>query len=128
MEHDTLARLLSAIRNAEKRGKPEVIAAPASRIIEQVLKLLKKEDYITGFEIAKGKKSAIRVHLNGTINNIGSIKPRYAITISDYERYESRYLPAKDFGRIIMSTSKGMMTHLDAKAKKLGGVLLAFVY
>lgn len=128
MEHDTLARLLSAIRSAEKRGKPEVMAAPASRVIKQVLELLKKEDYIKNFEAVGEKKSSIKVYLNGTINNIGAIKPRYPIMMKDYERYESRYLPAKDFGRLIVSTSKGLMTHLDSKAQKLGGVLLAFVY
>ena len=128
MEHDILARLLSMMRNAEKRGQQDVTVAPASRVIAQVLEILKKEEYIKGFEPIEGKKSAIKVLLNGAINNIGAIKPRYPIMMKDYERYESRYLPAKDFGRLVVSTSSGVMTHIDAKAKKLGGILLAYVY
>ena len=41
---------------------------------------------------------------------------------------EKRYLPAKDFGILIMSTSKGIMTHYDAKKKNLGGKLLSYCY
>jgi len=128
MEHDTLARVLEAIRGAEARGKLEVTVMPASRLIKQVLELLKKEDYIKSYETTGETKPVLKIQLSGTINKIGTIKPRYSITLSDYERYESRYLPAKDFGRLIVSTPKGVMTHIDAKAKKLGGVLLAFVY
>ncbi|MFH0868883.1 MAG: 30S ribosomal protein S8 [archaeon] len=80
------------------------------------------------YEVSGEKKTVLKIQLSGAINKIGAIKPRYPITLLDYERYELRYLPAKDFGRIIVSTSKGVMTHIDAKAKKLGGVLLAFVY
>lgn len=128
MEHDTLAKLLSAMRNAESRGKLEIAVRPVSRVIKQVLEILKKEEYIKDYELVGEKKTLLKVQLNGTINNIGAIKPRYPITLADYERYESRYLPAKDFGRLVVSTSKGVMTHIDAKAKKLGGALLAFVY
>ena len=44
------------------------------------------------------------------------------------EKFERRFLPAKDFGIIIMSTDKGMMTNNEAKEKNLGGKLIAFVY
>jgi len=128
MEHDTLARVLSTIRNAESRGEAEIKIMSASRVIKQVLEILKKEDYIKDYEVSEGKKNILHVKLSGAINNIGTIKPRYPITLADYERYESRYLPAKDFGRLIISTPKGVMTHIEAKEKRLGGVLLAFVY
>ena len=128
MEHDTLAKLLSAMGNAEARGKIELVMMPASRVIKQMLEILKKEDYIKSYEFTGDKKTVLKIQLSGAINNIGVIKPRYPITLADYEKYESRYLPAKDFGRLIVSTSQGVMTHIEAKAKKLGGILLAFVY
>jgi len=129
MLHDTLAAALSAINNAETRGKAEVIVRPSSKPLQQVLTLLKKEEYIKSFEfIENGRGGEIKIVLIGAINRIGAIKPRYAITLGEFEKFEKRYLPAKDFGRLIISTSKGITTHIDAKTKKQGGVLLAYVY
>ncbi|MEK6807767.1 MAG: 30S ribosomal protein S8 [Nanoarchaeota archaeon] len=129
MEHDTLARALSAMNHAEAKGKPELLIAPASKVISAVLEILKAEGYIHAFEVIDNKKGGqIKVLLAGKINKIGSIKPRYSISKSGYETFEQSYLPAKGFGRLIVSTSKGYMTHENAKQKKLGGVLLAYVY
>ena len=129
MEHDTLARALSAIRAAEARGKSEVEIAPSSKTIMKTLEILKSEGYISSYELSDNKKGGqIKVLLSGKINNIGAIKPRYPTTAAGFEKFEQRYLPAKDFGRLIISTSKGCMTHIEAKEKKLGGSLLAYVY
>lgn len=129
MEHDTLARALSAMRNAEIKGKAEILLAPSSKVILKVMEILKTEGYIADYSFEDNKKGGVvKVTLAGKINNIGTIKPRYPITILDFEKFEQRYLPAKDFGRIVISTSKGCMTHIQAKEKKLGGVLLAYVY
>ena len=45
-----------------------------------------------------------------------------------FEKFERRYLPAKGFGILIVSTSIGMMTNEEAKIKMIGGKLLAYVY
>ncbi|HEX32856.1 MAG TPA: 30S ribosomal protein S8, partial [Candidatus Aenigmarchaeota archaeon] len=58
----------------------------------------------------------------------GAIKPRFSFSVEDIEKFEKRYLPSKDFGIIVVSTNKGIMTHLEAKQKNLGGILLAYVY
>ena len=44
------------------------------------------------------------------------------------EKYEKRYLPAKQFGILIISTPKGLMTHVQAMDKKTGGKLIAYCY
>ena len=44
------------------------------------------------------------------------------------EKWEKIYLPSRDFGFLIMSTPKGIMTHLDAKENNTGGRLLAYIY
>ena len=44
------------------------------------------------------------------------------------EKFEQRYLPAKSFGMLIISTSKGMLTNIQAKEKKIGGKLIAYCY
>ncbi len=126
---DPLANALTAVTNAEARSKDSVVVRPASTIIKNVLKVLKDEAYITDFELIDDRRGGlIRIQLKGAINRTGAIKPRYSIKIDEFERFEKRYLPAKGFGRIIVSTPQGVMTHLESKKKALGGVLLAYVY
>lgn len=127
--NDPLANVLSNIWNAEKIGKPDCTAKPASKIITQVLDILKAKHYIGAYEIIKDNKgNIIKINLLGKVNKCGAIKPRYPVQYTNYEKYEKRYLPAKDFGVIVVSTSKGIMTHEEAKEKKLGGKLLAYCY
>lgn len=129
MLHDPLANALNNILNAEKVGKSECIVKPASTIIKNILNILKQHNYIKNFEVIDdGKAGIIKVNLLGNINKTGVIKPRFAIKKTDFEKFERRYLIAKDFGIIILSTSKGIMTHYEAKEKGLGGRLLAYCY
>ena len=129
MMHDTLAAALSTMKNAEKKAKKEVILKPSSSVTLEVLNLLKQEGYIAEFEnLPDNRGGEIKVKLNGMINNIGVIRPRYSVKLDEYEKFETRYLPAKDFGRLIVSTSKGNTTNINAKKMKTGGVLLAYVY
>jgi len=44
------------------------------------------------------------------------------------EGWENRYLPAKGFGLLIISTSQGVMSHEQARRAGIGGELLGFVY
>jgi small subunit ribosomal protein S8 len=129
MRHDVLADALSALDMIKKTGQTELIIRPISKVVVAVFEVLKKEGYIKDFEIVRdGRGDQIKVKLTNLINAIGAIKPRFPVTLEEFEKYERRYLPAKDFGRLILSTSKGIMTHLDAKKIKQGGVLLAYVY
>jgi len=129
MLQDPLANALNNILNAEKIGKSECIVKPASTVIKNVLNILKQHNYIKNFEIIDdGKAGIIKVNLLGNINKTGVIKPRFAIKKDEFEKFEKRYLPAKDFGILIISNSKGMMTHYEAKEKELGGRLLAYCY
>ncbi|MBT3940749.1 30S ribosomal protein S8 [Candidatus Woesearchaeota archaeon] len=126
---DNLANVLSAIKNAEAAGKNELTVRPSSKVIVAVLDIMKKEKYIADFDARKDLRGGtIVVKLAKQINNTGVIKPRFSVTLDKLEKFEKRYLPAKDFGRIILTTSKGIMTHLEAKENKLGGVLLAYIY
>ncbi len=129
MLHDVLANALSVISNAENASKSIVLVKPASKLARDVFELLKKEGYIVGYEYVDDRKGGLfKVELKGNINKIGVIKPRFPVKLEDYEKFEKRYLPAKDFGRIIVSTNQKLMTHIEAKEKKLGGVLIAYVY
>ncbi len=124
MRHDLLADVMSIIQNAEKIGRP-ICIVPRSNLIEAVLDAMKKEGYIEEFSV---HDKSVEVMLLGRINRSRAIHPRFSVKVSDYEKYEKRYLPSRDIGMIIISTSKGVMSGKGAIAQNLGGKLLAFVY
>ena len=126
---DNLNNALSKMMNAERIGRDKCIILVSSKITKDVLTIMKNNGYIGDFkEIEDGKGGKIVVNLIGKINKIGVIKPRFSVKMDQYEKYEKRFMPAKDFGFIVVSTSKGMMTHIEAKEKNLGGRLISFVY
>lgn len=127
--NDPLSNALSKIFNAEEVGKKTVTIKPVSNLIKKVLDLMNEEGYIGKYEeVDDGRGCYLKLNLLGSINRCGAIKPRFSATFSDFEKFEQRFLLAKGFGMIIVSTSKGLMTHYKAKEKKLGGRLVAYCY
>lgn len=127
--NDPLSAALSSINNNEKISKLTVTVFPASMMIKEVLDVMNKNGYIGSFEeITDSKGNRLAINLLGKINKCGAIKPRFSVTLPEYEKFEKRFLPAKDFGILVISTNKGIMTHTEAKEKKLGGKLLAYCY
>ena len=117
------------MKNAELRGKGICQIQPSSKLIGGVLNLLKEKGYISEFEyIDDGKAGVFTVRLNGTINNCGVIKPRYPVKRDELETWESRYLPARDFGLLILTTTNGVLSQNEAKQQGIGGKVLAYVY
>ncbi len=128
MQHDRLADCLSAIKNAESSGKEECVA-PASSLIKDVLLTIQSHKYIDQFEfVDNGKSGQFRIKLLKSINDCGAIKPRFSVGYRDIEKWEKRYLPAAGYGLLIMTTSNGVIDHVSAKEKMVGGKLVAFIY
>ena len=126
---DPLANALSTIKNAEVIGKSSCIIRPASKNIGNVLKVMQDLGYIGDFElIDDGKAGIFSVTLVGRINKCGAIKPRYSVATDSFERWEKQFLPAKNFGALIVTTSSGVISQYEAREKKIGGQLLAYVY
>jgi len=129
MLNDPLADVMSLILNNEVIGRTECVIKPVSKVIKDILRVMKEKEYINDFkEIEDSRGNYIQLTLNGNINKCGVIKPRYSVKSNEFERFERRYLPAKDFGILLVSTPKGIITHYDAKSKKTGGRLLAYCY
>ena len=126
---DTLANALATIRNNEVRGKRECVIYPTSKLIIEVLKVMQRAGYLGEVEyIDDGRGGKLRVQLLGRINNCGVIKPRFPVKHDEFEKWEERYLPARGIGLLIVSTSRGVMSHREAVEAGVGGVLLAYVY
>jgi small subunit ribosomal protein S8 len=129
MRHDLLADAMSSITNAVIVGKNECVVKPVSKLVIKVLELFKREGYIDDYEIISEKRGgSIRVVLNGRMNKCMAVKPRFSTKKDEIEKYEKRYLPAKGFGCLIISTSKGLVTNQEIKDMSSGGKLIAYVY
>src|SRR5688500_5282509 len=129
MIQDPLNDALSQIQNAEKVGKNEVLLLPASKLIGRVIKVMQEQGYVVTYEFVEDQRGVVyRVELLGRINDCCVIKPRYAIQRVEFEKWEARYLPAQDFGALILSTTSGVISQYQAKEIKTGGRLLAYVY
>lgn len=125
--NDPLANALSVISNDEKIGRSESRINLSSKIIKKVLDVMKDSLYLGSFdEVEANVGKSLRVNLLGKINKCGVIKPRYSVKTSQFEKFEKRYLLARDMGILIVSTPQGIMSHKEARKKNLGGKLLAY--
>ena len=127
--NDPLANVLSHIMNADHQGKREIIVYNNSKMIRQVLDIMNEANYIGKYEVVKdGKGDMLKISLMGNVNKVGVIKPQQQIGKNDFERFEKRFLPAKDFGFILVSTNQGIIKHTQAKELSIGGKLICYCY
>jgi len=126
---DPLADALINIKNHERAAKKECIIRPASKLLGEILRVMKENGYISAYEfVDDGREGMYKAVLVGKINECQAVKPRYSVKKTEFEKYEKRYLPSRDVGMIIVTTPKGVMTHASAKRELIGGKLLAYVY
>ena len=124
MSQDTVADALNMIMNAKKADKGKVDVKISSKVLVSVLAIAKLKGYVKSY---KTKERGIEIEL-GKIHGCKAIKPRYIISSKNMEKYISRYLPAKNIGILIISTSQGLMTHQTAIEKNIGGSLIAYMF
>jgi len=123
MSQDIISDCLNNIMNAKKSGKSEVVITRYSKLLVEILNLAKKYNYLD-FSL-ENKRLRIKFQ---ELGECGAIKPRFFVNRENLDKYTRRYLPAKNFGIMVVSTSKGLMTHSDAKDNKIGGCLIAYFY
>ena len=126
---DTLANGLTTIMNNEMRNKSECVISPASRLLGRVLRVMQLSGYIGEFEfVDDGRSGKFKVQLLGRVNKCGAVKPRFSVNANEFETWEKHFLPSRNIGILVVSTSQGVLSHREAKEKKTGGRLLAFIY
>jgi small subunit ribosomal protein S8 len=125
---DLLADALSTIKNAERVGKKEV-EIKASKLIGNILKIMKEKGYIKNFKFIPEKSgNKFKITLHGKIVDCNVIRPRFSVKKDEFEKWEKRFLPAADIGTLILTTPNGIMDHNQAKKIGVGGKLLCYVY
>ena len=127
---DPIADMLTRIRNANQ-AKHESVEMPASRLKLEILEVLKNEGYISEYEkVEDGKQGVIKVTLKYN-NKERVIKGLKKISKPGLRVYvKSSELPKvlNGLGIAVISTSNGIMTDREARQKKLGGEVIAFVW
>ena len=126
MSQDVVSDALNMMRNAKKAKKEIVVVKRISNILIEVLKIMKTKNAIKKYKINSNDKS-VEITM-GELSDCKAIKPRFTADKKQVEKYVRRYLPARNFGTVIISTNKGLMTHQEAQENKIGGVLIAYFY
>jgi small subunit ribosomal protein S8 len=127
--NDPIADLLTRLRNASRAGKAE-LTMPYSRIKADVASILKKEGYITDFEVKSEGRPQLRI-----VSKYADKTP----AITGLKRVSRpglrRYVGADEIPRVlggmgisILSTPRGVLSGREAKRQNVGGELLAYVW
>ncbi len=128
---DPISDYLTRLRNAVQAGHDEV-EIPASRLKLEMSRILKEQGYITDF----GSESArvgdvIRIQLKYTEARRPVITGVERVSRPGRRRYvDHEKVPRVHggTGTAIVSTSRGVMTGHEAKAKGVGGEVVAYVW
>jgi len=128
MKSDIISDAFNTIMNAKRIEKTEVRINRISKFLINIFEMMKEQKYID-FEVKDADESKPYIIVKVLrLNVCKSIKPRYSVTVDRVEKYLRRYLPSRNFGTVIVSTNKGLMTHEEAAKNNLGGSLIAYYY
>ncbi|HVA67585.1 MAG TPA: 30S ribosomal protein S8 [Elusimicrobiota bacterium] len=130
---DTIADLLTSIRNAGARFKDRV-DVPSSKVKMEIVRILKDEGFIANFKpiyAADTKRGTIRIFLKYSPAKEPVIRGLRRISKPGCRVYRScsdRLIERGGSVMTIFSTSRGIMTQKEARTKKVGGEVLCQVW
>ena len=128
---DPIADALTKIRNAS-RAKHEKVDLAASRLMEEILKILKETGYINTYRRISGRvQDTLRVYMKYAAKNRSAIRKIKRISKPGLRIYAKRDEVPKvldGFGIAILSTSKGVLTDESARKLGVGGEVLCYVW
>lgn len=128
---DPIADMLTRIRNANM-VRHEKLEVPASKIKKEIAEILKREGFVRDVEfIEDNKQGIIRIFLKYGGNNERVITGLKRISKPGLRVYaQTGEVPRvlNGLGIAIVSTSQGVLTDKEARAKQVGGEVLAYVW
>jgi len=131
MTHDPIADMLTRLRNAGM-AKHEKIELPASHLKERVLRILKEEGFIRDYEVTSEKPfPRIKVYLKygpGKTRVIRGIRQISKPGLRVYAQRDEVPRVLGGLGIAVVSTSEGIMTDKSARALRLGGEVICYVW
>lgn len=129
MNTDPIADLLTRLRNASRAGKAE-LTVPYSRLKADMVAILKKEGYITDFEVQSEGRPHLRI-VNKFVDKTPAITGLKRVSRPGLRRYVgSDEIPRVlgGMGISIISTPRGVLSGREARRQNVGGELLAYVW
>ncbi|HEX8829692.1 MAG TPA: 30S ribosomal protein S8 [Longimicrobium sp.] len=130
MMTDPIADMLTRIRNAGM-ARQRRVDMPVSKLKTEIARLLKDNAYIHDYKLLDdGKHGVLRLYLKYYQEKpiIRELKRVSRPGLRRYVAVEEIPRVRNGLGMAVLSTSQGVMTDREARAKKVGGELLAIVY
>jgi small subunit ribosomal protein S8 len=128
---DPIANMLTIIRNGMMSNKIKV-DVPFSKMLQEMLNVIKREKFIKDFNFIDDKKQGLlRVYLRYTKTGSPAIKGLKRISrpgLRMYVKKENIPVVLGGLGIAILSTSRGIVTNLQAKEMQAGGEVLCYVW
>ncbi len=128
---DPIADMLTRIRNALV-ARHDAIEVPASNMKKSIAQILLNEGYVKSVEIAdNGPQGSIKIGLKYGPNQQGVISGLRRISKPGLRVYAGKAEVPRVLGGLgiaIISTSQGVMTDKEARAKNVGGEVLAYIW
>jgi small subunit ribosomal protein S8 len=132
MMTDPIADMLTRIRNA-LAARHERVQIPASRIKQEIARVLKEEGYILDFHVDKAahRQGLLHIALKYDVMNMSVIQGLRKISTPGKRQYVScKQMPKvlDGAGIAVISTSRGLLTDQQCLAENVGGEVLCFVW
>lgn len=127
---DTIADMLTRIRNANQQ-RHETVVVPASKLKVEIAEILKNEGFIKGYKVEgelATKAITITLKYKGNDRVITGLKRISKPGLRVYAKVNEVPKVLNGLGIVILSTSQGVMTDKEARAKQVGGEVLAYVW
>jgi small subunit ribosomal protein S8 len=128
---DPIADMLTRIRNANV-AYHEQVDVPASKIKEQIARVLKREGFVKDFQVINtGAQGVIRLFLKYGPNRERVISGVKRISTPGLRVYVGKHEIPRIFGGlgvVILSTPRGVVTGKQAKKLDVGGEVLAYIW
>jgi small subunit ribosomal protein S8 len=128
---DPIADMLTVIRNGCK-AKLKRVEVPASRLKQDVLKVLLMEKFINNYKyIEDQKQGRLRIYLKYADEEKSVVSGIQKISTPGLRRYaDKKHVPRIQggLGIAILTTSQGVMTGKQARRKGIGGEVLCRVW
>lgn len=129
---DPIADFLTRIRNAAKAGH-KVVEIPASNLKVEMTKILVDQGYVLSYKVAEeGPQNTIKIALKyDPQTKQPAFRGLHRVSkpgLRQYVNTDTMPRVKNGLGVAIVSTSKGVMTDKQARANKVGGEVLCYVY
>jgi len=131
MVNDTIADMLTRIRNANAM-KYKTVEIPGTKMTKGIADILTKEGFINGYEtnkLAVGEMLVLNLKYSKSKERvITGLKRISKPGLRVYAKADEMPRVLNGIGIAIVSTSEGLMTDKEARAKKIGGEVLAYIW